>query len=111
MRGAKKIDLKKIADAGCATAAQQGHSVEHVLVYANEDGQSQAETPVVAGRDVFWQEAIPQQPDTAGGWRGIRSSSSVAPCLPTLLHLPGPTCTHRFPPAMPYPAHRPAHLL
>jgi hypothetical protein len=68
MRGAKKIDLKKIADSGCTSAFEQGHTVEHVLVCANEDAQSQADTPMVEGRDVFWQQAIPQQPDTAGGW-------------------------------------------
>ena len=84
MRGAKKIDLKKIADSGCASAAQQGHTVEHVLVHANKDAQSQAETPMVEGRDVFWQEALPQQPDAAGGWvagQALRSRSCVA-CWP-----------------------------
>ncbi|KAI7846128.1 hypothetical protein COHA_000389 [Chlorella ohadii] len=64
-RGAKAIDLKKIADAGCNIAKDQGFNVEHVLVYGNDDAQAKADTKMTAGRDVFWQDVIPQQKDEA----------------------------------------------
>ena len=51
--------------------------VEHVLVYANDNAAKKEDTHMVAGRDVFWQDVIPQQPDTAG-----------APPPPPCPHLP-----------------------
>ncbi|KAL4458768.1 hypothetical protein ABPG75_013633 [Micractinium tetrahymenae] len=64
-RGTKSIVLKKIADQGCDIAKQQGFTVEHCLVYANEDATSKEATNMVAGRDIFWQDAIPKQADEA----------------------------------------------
>lgn len=40
-----------------------------MLVYANDDAQAQADTAMVPGRDVFWQDAIPaQEPEAAVEW-------------------------------------------
>ncbi|PSC76405.1 acetyl-synthetase [Micractinium conductrix] len=64
-RATKSINLKKIADQGCDIAQQQGFTVEHCLVYANEDAASKEDTNMVAGRDLFWQDIIPKQADTA----------------------------------------------
>ena len=35
-------------------------------MYANDDATTREATNMAAGRDVFWQDAIPQQADEAG---------------------------------------------
>ncbi|KAL4419772.1 hypothetical protein ABPG75_006870 [Micractinium tetrahymenae] len=61
MRGAKAVNLKAIADGGCRHAAEKRHTVSKVLVYHNDDAGRQEDVPMQAGRDIFWQDAIPQQ--------------------------------------------------
>ncbi|GFR48182.1 hypothetical protein Agub_g10030 [Astrephomene gubernaculifera] len=61
MRGPKKIDLKKIADKGLDLCAKAGHTVEHVLVYENDNAVPAVDCPFTAGRDRWWQSEVAQQ--------------------------------------------------
>lgn len=47
-------------------------------MYVNEDAASREATNMVAGRDTFWQDAIPQQPDEAGEHRPGTASAAAA---------------------------------
>jgi acetyl-CoA synthetase len=69
MRATKKIDLKAIADAACASCSARGFNVKSCLVYANDDVGPRESIPMVAGRDIFWQDVIPSQStDCAVEW-------------------------------------------
>ncbi|HWU84569.1 MAG TPA: acetate--CoA ligase [Rhodocyclaceae bacterium] len=57
-RGGRTIPLKPAVDEGLAMA--QGHAVKTVIVYQRTGG----ECNMVAGRDIWWQDAIKGQADT-----------------------------------------------
>mmetsp|Transcript_19106 Transcript_19106/g.32798 ORF Transcript_19106/g.32798 Transcript_19106/m.32798 type:complete len:706 (+) Transcript_19106:76-2193(+) len=64
MRGAKPIELKKIADKALTLCEEQGHKVPTVLVYEHEKAVPAAITPFVEGRDVWWKDALVTQKAT-----------------------------------------------
>jgi acetyl-CoA synthetase len=61
MRGAKRIDLKAIADKGVDMAAKEGHAVPTVVVHEVKHAQPRADTAFAPGRDVWWEDAVKGQ--------------------------------------------------
>jgi acetyl-CoA synthetase len=60
MRGAKRIDLKKIVDKGLSLAKRTAE-VEHVLVYENTDALAAKDTAWEKGRDKWYGKEVPGQ--------------------------------------------------
>nr|QKY14946.1 acetyl-coenzyme a synthetase (ACSA) [Polytomella parva] len=62
LRGAKKIALKPIVDKALKIASNpsnpDSHSVQSVLVYANANAYSRAETPMNGSKDLWWQDEV-----------------------------------------------------
>lgn len=64
-RASKVVGLKAIADQACALCVQRGFTVDHRLVYLNDNAVPRGECPYVPNHDVFYQDVIPNQPTTA----------------------------------------------
>eukprot|EP00892_Ulva_mutabilis_P006442 jgi/Ulvmu1/416/UM001_0423.1 len=64
MRGKKTIHLKRIADEACRLSAVKGTEVRKVLVLdvQHASGVSRGTTSMLPGRDVWYDDVIPQQP-------------------------------------------------
>jgi acetyl-CoA synthetase len=58
-RNGELIDHKVKADEAVATAAEQGHTIEKVLVWRRHPGQYASASPMVDGRDYFVDELMP----------------------------------------------------
>jgi len=73
-RGPKVIKLKAIVDEALDNADKEGHAVASVLVSSHASGPgvpARADTPMKAGRDVWWDDVIPPQAATCPPvWRG-----------------------------------------
>ena len=68
-RGPKVIDFKSVVDEAVAMCQAKGHSIKHVLVYDHSIYVPRDKVNMVAGRDAWWQDVIPQQSkDCAVEW-------------------------------------------
>ena len=65
MRGAKMINLKGVVDSACSQSEKSGMSVDRVVVVNNEAAVAKGEVAMVDGRDVFWEDVIPQESTSA----------------------------------------------
>ncbi|KAG6478110.1 acetyl-coenzyme A synthetase, chloroplastic/glyoxysomal-like [Zingiber officinale] len=61
-RGAKVINLKAIVDNALAESANNGIAVDLCLVYENQSTMKKEDTKWQDGRDILWQEVVPQFP-------------------------------------------------
>lgn len=61
-RGAKIVNLKEIVDDALEESSRNGVSVGVCLTYANESVLNKEKTPWKKGRDVWWQETVPNYP-------------------------------------------------
>ena len=57
-RAGKLLDHKGKADAACEVAAEEGQAVDKVLVWKRHRSQYASETPMVKGRDYFFDEVL-----------------------------------------------------
>eukprot|EP00803_Ostreobium_quekettii_P003066 evm.model.scf_2786.1 EVM.evm.TU.scf_2786.1 scf_2786:12831-14819(-) len=60
-RGPKVLHLKKIVDEALDLCAAKGHRVGTVLVHDHASSFARSDAPFTAGRDVWWQDAVPGQ--------------------------------------------------
>ncbi|WOL02524.1 hypothetical protein Cni_G11243 [Canna indica] len=61
-RGAKTIYLKDIVDNALVESAKNGVAVDLCLVYENQSAMKREATKWQEGRDVWWQDVVPQCP-------------------------------------------------
>jgi acetyl-CoA synthetase len=61
------VDHKEKADEAVATAREQGHEVDKVLVWRRHPGQYASQSPMVDGRDFFVDELLPDYRDAVIG--------------------------------------------
>lgn len=61
-RGAKEIHLKAIVDNALAESANNGIAIDLCLVYENQSTMQKEDTKWKDGRDISWQEVVPQFP-------------------------------------------------
>ncbi|EXB41426.1 Acetate--CoA ligase ACS [Morus notabilis] len=61
-RGSKIIHLKDIVDAALLLSAQTNVSVDRCLVFENEAAMKREPTKWQEGRDIWWQDVIPEYP-------------------------------------------------
>jgi acetyl-CoA synthetase len=59
-RNGELIDHKVKADEAVATAAEQGHTIEKVLVWRRHPGQYASKSPMLEGRDFFVDDLLPE---------------------------------------------------
>ncbi|KAF7802030.1 Acetyl-coenzyme A synthetase, chloroplastic/glyoxysomal [Senna tora] len=63
-RGSKAIHLKDIVDAAILDSAKNGASIDVCLTYENQSALKREDTKWQEGRDIWWQDVIPQYPTT-----------------------------------------------
>ncbi|KAJ9564322.1 hypothetical protein OSB04_000288 [Centaurea solstitialis] len=63
-RGNKVINLKDIVDAALSESIKNGISVDSCLTYENESAMKKEDTKWKKGRDVWWQEVVPNYSTT-----------------------------------------------
>ncbi|XP_010249386.1 PREDICTED: acetyl-coenzyme A synthetase, chloroplastic/glyoxysomal-like isoform X2 [Nelumbo nucifera] len=63
-RGPKVIHLKDIVDDALAESAKSGVSVDVCLTYENQSAMNRHDTKWQKGRDIWWQDTIPEYPTT-----------------------------------------------
>ncbi|CDP16758.1 unnamed protein product [Coffea canephora] len=63
-RGSKVIYLKDIVDAALAESARNGILLDICLTYENESAMKREATKWQEGRDIWWQDVVPQYPTT-----------------------------------------------
>lgn len=70
-----------IVDTAVKKVEAQGHSIKTVLVYDHGLAAKRADVAFTEGRDVWWQDVVPQQPTQCPvEWMGAEEPLFKVPC-------------------------------